>query len=178
MEDISNIFYSNIEKIMKDEKLEKKIKFQMEEITKKEKEIKNLEKEIDSYHQKEIQIIIDLKEIMENEEYHENSLICNDLEKNYKKEYEELTETLYKNLEDNAKLEIEKRNKILDKINKIEKAKEDIRNIKYAKNNKIKAEIEKTRYKILIKYSNYLYDNEKNKRLIDIINEEINKNEK
>ena len=178
MEDISNIFYSNIEKIMKDEKLEKKIKFQMEEITKKEKEIKNLEKEIDSYHQKEIQIIIDLKEIMENEEYHENSLICNDLEKNYKKKYEELTETLYKNLEDNAKLEIEKRNKILDKINKIEKAKEDIRNIKYAKNNKIKAEIEKTRYKILIKYSNYLYDNEKNKRLIDIINEEINKNEK
>jgi hypothetical protein len=178
MEDISNNFHSEIEKIMKDEKLEKQIKWQMNEITKYEKEIKDWDKEIDSYHQEEIKIIYDLRAIMENEEYHENSLICNDLKKNDKRKYEELTETLYKNLEDNAKLEIEKRNKILDKINKIEKAKEDIRDIKYAKNKKIKAEIEKTIYKILIKYSNYLYDNEKNKRLIDIIKEEINKNEK
>lgn len=174
---ITDDFFSEIKKIKNDENLLKKIDWQTKEIDENKKKIQNYESEITKGHKKEFDLIKQIRDLNSDENNHEDSLICNELIKSKKTEYKDLYDKLYKNLEQNYKLEMDNRKKIIDRINKIEKAKEEIQNLIYAKDGGVAKEMEKTRYKVLIKYGNYLYDKENNKKLIDIINEQIN-NEK
>jgi hypothetical protein len=66
-----------------------------------------------------------------------------------------------------------KREEILDLIKKIESSKEEIRKLEFSKTVNILGEVEKAKNNILIGFGNYIYDNEKNKKLIDILNEDI-----
>jgi hypothetical protein len=67
-----------------------------------------------------------------------------------------------------------KREEILDLIKKIESSKEEIRKLEFSKTVNILGEVEKAKNNILIGFGNYIVDNEKNKKLIDILNEDIN----
>lgn len=171
----TNKIFEEIKKIRNDNDFKGKLNFQKSEIKEANEQIQKLEDEIKKKHEKEFKLIKEIKELMDTEKNHEDNLICNELLKNKKKEYDEKKEELFNLLEKNAKSEKENREKILEKINKIEKSKEEIQDLYYIRNGKISLELEKTRYKILIKFGCYLYDNEKNKTLIDIINEERDK---
>lgn len=171
----TNIFFEEIYKIRKDDIIKGKIDFQEGEKKEANTQIQELEDHIKKSHEKEIKLIKEIKELMDNEVNHEDNLICNELSKDKKIKYDEKKEELFNLLEKNTKSEKENRERILEKIKKIEKSKEAIQNLIYIQNEKISLELEKTRYKILIKFGCYLYDNEKNKNLIDIINEEREK---
>ena len=149
-------FFSEIKKIKNDENLLKKFDWQKKEIDENKNKIQNYESEITKEHKKEFDLIKQIRDLNSDENNHEDSLICNELIKSKKTEYKNLYDKLYKNLEQNYKLEMDNRKKIIDRINKIETAKEEIQNLIYAKNKKIAKEMEKTRYKVLIKYGNYL----------------------
>ena len=64
--------------------------------------------------------------------------------------------------------------KILENIENIESSKEEIRNLEFTRSQSIFTELEKTRNQILIKYGDYIYDYEENKKLIDILNDKNN----
>ena len=160
-----NIF-SNIESIKNDKDISSLISFKKQDIDKYKQEIKKYEQEIDEKHKDEISLIIKIREIQENEINHKDKIICSEL-KDEKKE--ELFKSLVSNMENGKK----KREEILENIKKIESAKEEIINLEYSRTKSIFKELEKARNEILIGFGNYIYDNEKNKKLIDILNEDI-----
>ena len=98
---------------------------------------------------------------------------CNDLKDKQKREYSKKKEELFNSLELNMKDGKKKREEILDLIKKIESSKEEIRKLEFSKTVNILGEVEKAKNNILIGFGNYIYDNEKNKKLIDILNEDI-----
>jgi hypothetical protein len=161
-------FFLNIDSIKNDKNISSSITFQEKDIEKYEKEIQEFEKEIDKKHKDEISLIVKIREIKENEKNHKDNIICNDLkeekEEEYKKKREKLFNSLKLNMEDGKK----KREEILENINKIESAKEEIIRLKYTRTQSIFKELEKARNEILIGFSNYIYDNENNKKLIKL----------
>ncbi len=167
-------FFSNIESIKNDKDISSSITFKKQDIDKCEQEIKKCEQEIDEKHKDEISLIVKIREIKENEENHIDNIICSDLKDGKKEEYKKKKEELLKSLVSNMEIGKKKREKILENIKEIESAKEDIINLKYSRTKKIFKELEKTRNEIFIGFGHYIYDNEKNKKLIDILNEKIN----
>ena len=170
-----NIF-SNIESIKNDKDISSLISFKKQDIDKYEQEIKKYEQEIDEKHKDEISLIIKIREIKENEINHKDKIICNELKDGKKEEYNKKKEELRKSLVSNMENGKKKREEILENIKKIESAKEEIINLEYLRTKSIFKELEKARNEILIGFGNYIYDNEKNKKLIDILNEKNNFN--
>jgi hypothetical protein len=170
-----NIF-SNIESIKNDKDISSSISFKKQDIDKYEQEIKKYEQEIDEKHKDEISLIIKIREIKENEINHKDKIICNELKDGKKEEYNKKKEELRKSLVSNMENGKKKREEILENIKKIESAKEEIINLEYLRTKSIFKELEKARNEILIGFGNYIYDNEKNKKLIDILNEKNNFN--
>ena len=168
-----NIF-SNIESIKNDKDISSSISFKKQDIDKYEQEIKKYEQEIDEKHKDEISLIIKIREIKENEINHKDKIICNELKDGKKEEYNKKKEELRKSLVSNMENGKKKREEILENIKKIESAKEEIINLEYSRTKSIFKELEKARNEILIGFGNYIYDNEKNKKLIDILNEKNN----
>ena len=168
-----NIF-SNIESIKNDKDISSSISFKKQDIDKYEQEIKKYEQEIDEKHKDEISLIIKIREIKENEINHKDKIICNELKDGKKEEYNKKKEELRKSLVSNMENGKKKREEILENIKKIESAKEEIINLEYLRTKSIFKELEKARNEILIGFGNYIYDNEKNKKLIDILNEKNN----
>jgi hypothetical protein len=168
-----NIF-SNIESIKNDKDISSSISFKKQDIDKYEQEIKKYEQEIDEKHKDEISLIIKIREIKENEINHKDKIICNELKDGKKEEYNKKKEELRKSLVSNMENGKKKREEILENINKIESAKEEIIRLKYTRTQSIFKELEKARNEILIGFSNYIYDNENNKKLIDILNDKKN----
>ena len=168
-----NIF-SNIESIKNDENTFNSISFQEKDINKYEKEIEEYEKDIEKKHKDEISLITEIRKIKENEKNHIDNIICNDLKDDKKVEYMTKKEKLFNSLNSNMVDGKKKREDILALIKKIESSKEEIRKVKYAKTQSIFKEIEIARNKILIGFSNYIYDSEENKKLIDILNDNNN----
>jgi multidrug efflux pump subunit AcrB len=169
-------FFLNIDSIKNDKNISSSITFQEKDIEKYEKEIQEFEKEIDKKHKDEISLIVKIREIKENEKNHKDNIICNDLKEEKEEEYKKKTEKLFNSLKLNMKDGKKKREEILENINKIESAKEEIIRLKYTRTQSIFKELEKARNEILIGFGNYIYDNEKNKKLIDILNEKNNFN--
>ena len=161
-----NIF-SNIESIKNDKDISSSISFKKQDIDK-------YEQEIDEKHKDEISLIIKIREIKENEINHKDKIICNELKDGKKEEYNKKKEELRKSLVSNMENGKKKREEILENIKKIESAKEEIINLEYLRTKSIFKELEKARNEILIGFGNYIYDNEKNKKLIDILNEKNN----
>ena len=170
-----NIF-SNIESIKNDKDISSLISFKKQDIDECEREIKKYEQEIDEKHKDEISLIIKIREIKENEINHKDKIICNELKDGKKEEYNKKKEELRKSLVSNMENGKKKREEILENIKKIESAKEEIINLEYLRTKSIFKELEKARNEILIGFGNYIYDNEKNKKLIDILNEKNNFN--
>ena len=170
-----NIF-SNIESIKNDKDISSLISFKKQDIDKYKQEIKKYEQEIDEKHKDEISLIIKIREIKENEINHKDKIICNELKDGKKEEYNKKKEELRKSLVSNMENGKKKREEILENIKKIESAKEEIINLEYLRTKSIFKELEKARNEILIGFGNYIYDNEKNKKLIDILNEKNNFN--
>ena len=168
-----NIF-SNIDSIKSDKNTSDSISFQKLNIDKYEKEIEEYEKDIEKKHKDEISLIIEIRKIKENEKNHIDNIICNDLKDKQKSDYNKKKEELFNSLESNMEDGKKKREEILDLIKRIESSKEEIRKVEYAKTQSIFKELEIARNKILIGFSNYIYDIEENKKLIDILNEDIN----
>ena len=170
-----NIF-SNIESIKNDKDISSLISFKKQDIDKYKQEIKKYEQEIDEKHKDEISLIIKIREIQENEINHKDKIICSELKDGKKEEYNKKKEELRKSLVSNMENGKKKREEILENIKKIESAKEEIINLEYLRTKSIFKELEKARNEILIGFGNYIYDNEKNKKLIDILNEKNNFN--
>lgn len=168
-------FLSDIEEIKNDKEINSQINYRKEEIDNANKKIKEIEKEIKDKHKKEFNNISKIRKLIEDEENYENQLICNKLLSPKEKDINELYKELYNDLEKNTKFEIENREKINNEILKIEKMNEEILELNKKKYQKIAAEMEKSRYKLLINFGHFLYDYDKNKKLIDIINEKIKK---
>ena len=168
-----NIF-SNIESIKNDKDISSLISFKKQDIDKYKQEIKKYEQEIDEKHKDEISLIIKIREIQENEINHKDKIICSELKDGKKEEYNKKKEELRKSLVSNMENGKKKREEILENIKKIESAKEEIINLEYSRTKSIFKELEKARNEILIGFGNYIYDNEKNKKLIDILNEKNN----
>ena len=168
-----NIF-SNIESIKNDENTFNSISFQEKDINKYEKEIEEYEKDIEKKHKDEISLITEIRKIKENEKNHIDNIICNDLKDDKKVEYMTKKEKLFNSLNSNMVDGKKKREDILALIKKIESSKEEIRKVEYAKTKSIFKELEIARNKILIGFSNYIYDSEENKKLIDILNDNNN----
>ena len=168
-----NIF-SNTESIKNDKDISSLISFKKQDIDKYKQEIKKYEQEIDEKHKDEISLIIKIREIQENEINHKDKIICSELKDGKKEEYNKKKEELRKSLVSNMENGKKKREEILENIKKIESAKEEIINLEYSRTKSIFKELEKARNEILIGFGNYIYDNEKNKKLIDILNEKNN----
>ena len=169
MNDLGKDFKEKLEEIRKDEEINKWIQIAEDEIKKSEDLIENYEKEIKEEYNKGFKVIEKIRKINEKEQNHKDNLICNELKENYKKKLEELNEQLDKIIENNLIVEKEKNKMIIKEINNIEEKKSSIIEKELERNNKIKKEIEKTKYESLIKYGNYIYDDEKNKKLIEIL---------
>jgi len=164
-------FFSNINSIRNDKNISDSISFQQKDINKYEKEIKDYIDDIDEKHRNEITLINKIREINEDEANHIDNIICNELEDKKKDEYQKKREELFRTLNLNIMDGKKKREEILDFIKKIEDSKEEIRKLEYSRSYSIFKELEKARNNILIGFSDYIYDNEKNKKLIDILNE-------
>ena len=167
-------FFSNIDYIKNDKKISDSIYFQKLDIDKYEKEIEKSEKDIEKKHAYEISLIAKLREIKGDEQNHIDNIICNDLKDKQKSDYNKKKEELFNSLESNMEDGKKKREEILDLIKKIESSKEEIRKLEFSKTVNILGEVEKAKNNILIGFGNYIVDNEKNKKLIDILNEDIN----
>ena len=166
-------FFSNIDSIKNDKKISDSIYFQKLDIDKYEKEIEKSEKDIEKKHAYEISLIAKLRKIEGDEKNHIDNIICNDLKYKQKSEYNKKKEELFNSLELNMEDGKKKREEILENIKKIESAKEEIIRLKYTRTESIFKELEKAKNEILIGFSNYIHDNENNKKLIDILNEDI-----
>jgi len=164
-------FFSNINSIRNDKNISDSISFQQKDINKYEKEIKDYIDDIDEKHRNEITLINKIREINEDEANHIDNIICNELEDKKKDEYQKKREELFRTLNLNIMDGKKKREGVLDFIKKIEDSKEEIRKLEYSRSYSIFKELEKARNNILIGFSDYIYDNEKNKKLIDILNE-------
>ena len=168
-----NIF-SNIDSIKNDKKTSDSISFQKLNIKKYKEEIEKCEKDIEKKHKDEISLITEIRKIKENEKNHIDNIICNNLRDDKQVEYTKKKEELLKSLKSNMEDGKNKREEILDLIKGIESSKEEIRKVEYAKTQSIFKELEIARNKILIGFSNYIYDSEENKKLIDILNDNNN----
>ena len=167
-------FFSNIDSIKNDKNISDRISFQKLNIDKYEEQIEKYEKDIEKKHTDEISLIAKLREIKGDEKNHKDNLICNELKDKKKLEYTKKKEELFKSLELNMEDGKKKREEILDLIKGIESSKKEIRKLEYSKTQSIFKELEIAKNNILIGFGNYIYDNEKNKKLIDILNEEVN----
>ena len=166
--EITKEFSKSIEKIKKDEDIENKIKWQKNDINKYEKEIKDMNDTLEFKHKEEISLIKKIREINEDKNNHIDNLICNDLKQDKDTKFINLKKDLFTKLEENIKLEIEYKEKILERIEKIENCKKNIESLEETKIKRINLEIEKAKNGILLDLGNYIYDNEKNKKLINI----------
>ena len=168
---IQENLFSKIDSIKNDVIINDKITFKKKDIDKYEKEIEEYEKEIDKKLRKEISLINKLREINEDENNHIDNIICNDLKDGKNEEYINNKAELFESLRSGIKYE---ETKILNYIQSIESSKEEIRKLEFARSQSIFTELEKTRNKILIKFGDYIYDYEENKKLIDILSENNN----
>ena len=168
-----NIF-SNIDSIKSDKNTSDSISFQKLNIKKYKEEIEKCEKDIEKKHKDEISLIIEIRKIKEDEKNHIDNIICNNLKDDKQVEYTKKEKELFNSLESNMEDGKKKREEILDLIKRIESSKEEIRKVEYAKTQSIFKELEIARNKILIGFSNYIYDSEENKKLIDILNDNNN----
>ena len=160
-------FFSNINSIRNDKNISDSISFQQKDINKYEKEIKDYIDDMDEKHLNEITLITKIREINEDESNHIDNIICNELEDKKKDEYQKKREELFRTLNLNIMDGKKKREEILDFVKKIEDSKEEIRKLEYSRSQSIFTELEKARNNILIGFSDYIYDNEKNKKLIN-----------
>ena len=164
-------FKNKLEEIRKIEQNDL-IKIPQDNIKKSEQLIELYKKEIEDEYNKGFQIIKNIRKLSEKEENHKDNLICNELKENKKKELEVLNKQLDEIIENNVKVEKEKNKMIIEEIKKIEKNKSLIRDYDISTNDKIRKEIEKTKYEALLKFGNYIYDNEQNKNLLQILNQQ------
>lgn len=167
-------FFSNINSIRNNKNISDSISFQQKDINKYEKEIKEYIDDMDKKHLNEITLITKIREINDDESNHIDNIICNELEDKKKDEYQKKREELFRTLNLNIMDGKKKREEILDFVKKIEDSKEEIRKLEYSRSKSIFTELEKASNNILIGFSDYIYDNEKNKKLIDILNENNN----
>jgi chromosome segregation ATPase len=168
---IQENLFSKIDSIKNDVIINDKITFKKRDIDKYEKEIEEYEKEIDKKLRKEISLINKLREIDEDENNHIDNIICNKLKDEKNEDYKNKKDELFESLRKGIKYE---ETKILNYIQSIESSKEEIRKLEFARSQSIFTELEKTRNKILIKFGDYIYDYEENKKLIDILSENNN----
>ena len=166
-------FFSKINEIKNNEDISTRIIIQKKEIEKYEKLIEEYEKDIDTKIKKDISLISKLREINEEENNHKDNIICNDLKDDKNEDYENKKEELFKSLKLGTKYE---EDNILNLIDNIESSKEEIRKLEFSRSQSILTELEKARNRILIEYGGYIYDNEQNKKLIDILDEKKNSN--
>ena len=169
--DIQDNLFSAIDSIKNNEKISQQITFKKKDIDKYEKNIEEYEKEIDKKLKKELSLISKLREIKEDEKNHIDNIICNDLKDEKNEDYINNKNELFDSLKLGIKYE---EGKILENIENIESSKEEIRNLEFTRSQSIFTELEKTRNQILIKYGDYIYDYEENKKLIDILNDKNN----
>ena len=169
--DIQDNLFSAIDSIKNNEKISQQITFKKKDIDKYEKNIEEYEKEIDKKLKKELSLISKLREIKEDEKNHIDNIICNDLKDEKNEDYINNKNELFDSLKLGIKYE---EGKILENIENIESSKEEIRNLEFTRSQSIFTELEKTRNQILIKFGNFIYDYEENKKLIDILNDKNN----
>ena len=168
---IQENLFSKIDSIKNNVEISNKITFQKRDIDKYEKEIEEYEKEIDEKLRKEISLISKLREIKEDEKNHIDNIICNELKDGISEDYKNKKNELFDSLKTGIEYE---ESRILKNIKSIESSKEEIRKLEFARSQSIFTELEKTRNKILIKFGDYIYDYEENKKLIDILSENNN----
>ena len=169
--DIQENLFSAIDRIKKNEKISEKITIKKKEIDKYEKEIEVYEKDIDKKLRKELSLISKLREIKEDEKNHIDNIIWNELKDEKREDYKNIKNDLFDSLRLGIKYEEEK---IFEHIKNIESSKEEIRKLEFARSQSIFTELEKTRNQILIKYGDFIYDYEENKKLIEILENKNN----
>ena len=169
--DIQDNLFSAIDSIKNNEKISQQITFKKKDIDKYEKNIEEYEKEIDKKLKKELSLISKLREIKEDEKNHIDNIICNELKDEKREDYINNKNELFESLKSGIKYE---EGKILENIENIESSKEEIRNLEFTRSQSIFTELEKTRNQILIKFGDFIYDYEENKKLIDILNDKNN----
>jgi len=169
--DIQENLFSAIDQIKKNENFSEKIAFKKRDIDKYEKEIEDYEKDIDKKLRKELSLISELRKIKEDEKNHIDNIICNELKDEKREDYINIKNELFDSLRLGIKYE---EGKIIECIENIESSKEEIRKLEFARSQSIFTELEKTRNQILIKFGDYIYDNEENKKLIEILENKNN----
>ena len=169
--DIQENLFSAIDRFKNNEEISQQITFKKKDIDKYEKNIEEYEKEIDKKLKKELSLISKLREIKEDEKNHIDNIICNDLKDEKNEDYINNKNELFDSLKLGIKYE---EGKILENIENIESSKEEIRNLEFTRSQSIFTELEKTRNQILIKFGDFIYDYEENKKLIDILNDKNN----
>lgn len=166
-------FFSKIDEIKNNKEIVENIIYKKRDIEKYEKQIEDFENDIDTKIKKDLSLICKLREINEEEKNHKDNIICNDLKDDKNEDYLNKKEELFESLKLGTKYE---EDKILNLIDNIESSKEEIRQIEFSRSQRILTELEKARNRILIEYGSYIYDNEQNKKLIDILDEKKNIN--